>query len=63
MPLWRPVVPGDLLSLMGDYRKYQFLDQTYMLGALDFKGLEILGAQLPVLEHNLAYPFKVSLVT
>ena len=27
----------------------------YMLGALDFKGFEILGAQLLLLEHRLEY--------
>ena len=47
----RPVILGDLLSPLVT-RKYQFLHQTYMLGALDFKGLEILGAQLLFLEYG-----------
>lgn len=36
-------------------RKYWFWDQTFMLGALNCKGLEVIGSQLLFLEHNLGH--------
>ena len=41
----RPRLESDRLSLWAT-RKYKFSHQTYMLGALDLKGLEVMGSQL-----------------
>lgn len=47
-----PVTPGDLLSLLGNQEILDFAPNLYA-GCLDFKGLEIFGAQLLFLELSL----------
>lgn len=44
--------PLTTYSCLWAIRKYRFSHQTYMLGGLDFKGLDVIGSPLLFSEHS-----------
>ena len=52
------IYSDDLVLHLG-IRKHWFLYQTYTLGSLDLKGLEVMGSQLLFLEYSLACESKL----